>query len=118
MNVLTLTEPLLRRALQEGERRPRPLVRCPMGHCVARATVEYFVRPQGVTDAPILLLVPQGEMAAPPELPADCIGWLVIGRARDRGRARGVLRIGSVERPIDRLKMVGPGMEVVRLDGT
>jgi molybdopterin/thiamine biosynthesis adenylyltransferase len=117
MNVLTIIEPLLRRALQEGERRPRPPVRCPMGRCVSGATVEYFVRPPAAEDAPTLLLVPQGDMAAPPELPADCLGWLVIGRARDRGRARGVLRIGSVERPIERLKIVGPGMEVVRLNG-
>jgi molybdopterin/thiamine biosynthesis adenylyltransferase len=89
-----------------------------MGCCVSGATVEYFVRPPAAEDAPMLLLVPQGDMAAPPELPADCLGWLAIGRARDRGRARGVLRIGSVERPIGRLKIVGPGMEVVRLDGT
>ncbi len=88
-----------------------------MGQCVAGARVEYFVRTPGVLHAPMLLLS-QGDMAARPELPADCIGWLAIGRARDRGRARGVLRIGSVERPIDRLKIVGPGMEVVRLDGT
>jgi hypothetical protein len=50
-----------------------------------------------------------------PDRPDNALGILSIGRGAGRGHAIGAMRDGEAWAPIDRLRLVGPGMHVINI---
>src|SRR5262249_16664740 len=74
-----------------------------------------LVRPPGDEEGQPLLLAVGDDPTAIRDVPRDACGVLAIGRGGSAGLARGAGRAGPGGEPIDRLKIVGPGMEVARV---
>ena len=52
----------------------------------------------------------------PHALPSDCLGVLLLGRNRQRGRALGAVRVPAHDlTPVHALRLVGPGMLTITL---
>jgi hypothetical protein len=55
------------------------------------------------------------ELPRATDVPPDALGYLAIGRGRRIGQAAGAIRDNDAWMPLDRLKLVGPGMHVLSI---
>jgi hypothetical protein len=115
MNVLTVTRPVLRQVLREQRRRRGPIL-CPVGMSSREGRRELFLRPPGMASAPSLLLTVSDGLSPAISLPQGCLGLLVLGRDRRRGQGQGFVLLPSGTEPLQCLKIVGPGMQVLDLE--
>jgi molybdopterin/thiamine biosynthesis adenylyltransferase len=118
MNLVTITtRRLLEQAFRESVRQPR-LMRCPVGTTQWKGDQELFVRALNGEAQRYLHLSVGNDLSSPRSLPQGVIGLLMVGRGLRRGRAQGYVQVAADLRPIDRLKIVGPGMHILRLQSS
>jgi transposase len=117
MNVLTIPAPVLRQALTELVRHADRALPLPAGVSDAEDGREVLVTadPRRAGTRAIL-----SRSNRPPEvasLPEGCVARLTIGWERWRGAAWGQVRSGDEVEPARLLRVVGPGMHSLSLDG-
>jgi hypothetical protein len=114
MNTLTVPLPVLRQALRDL-RRHGPSVRRPVGLSRWAGHQDLLIGPPRPATGRYLLLALGDDFGPPPRLPRECAGVLTVGTGRQRGRAQAFAHLTPPPEPIDRLKIIGPGMHVLSL---
>jgi len=114
MNFLTIPKPRLRQLLSGIGRQGQP-IRCPVGVSRWDGHQELLVAAPGARTRHHLVLAVSDHFEASHELPPDCAGILTLGAGRQRGKALALAHLPPALAPIDRLKLVGPGMHLLNL---
>jgi molybdopterin/thiamine biosynthesis adenylyltransferase len=114
MNVLTIPRARLGQLLRDIGRQAPP-IRCPVGVSRWGGHQELLVAAPGAATSRYMLLAVSDEFGAPRSLPGECAGVLTLGARQRRGSARAFAHLQPGPAPIDRLKLVGPGMHVLPL---
>jgi hypothetical protein len=111
MNLLTIPIDVFRQVIRL-ERQP---LRLPAAWNRWGAHRELLVRPMTI-HSPQFVQVGVGEvLPRVADLPESSLGMLVIGRGARRGQVLGVMHDRDEWVPIDRLKLVGPGMHLINI---
>src|SRR5437667_370349 len=112
MNILTIPRARLRQLLRTIGQQGEP-IRCPVGVSHWEGHQELIVAAPNAATSRYLLLAARDDFGAVRGLPPDCAGVLTLGTGPRQGEAQAFTHFPSGPAPIERLKLVGPGMHVL-----
>ena len=116
MDWITFPLPVFHHCLHTLWQRPSAPLRHPVGVSRWGGHLELLATAAGSAVGHSLLLGWTDTFARPQVLPPDCLGVLLLGRNRQRGRALGAVRRPTQEiTPAHALRLVGPGMLTINL---
>src|SRR5579872_3162512 len=118
MNLLTFPLPVFEGYLRDLVRRGGRGLAIPVGLRRTPGAVEVLAAPPGAETGHRLSLALSDDLRLPTGLPESIEGAFLVGRSALRGRARGLVRVAGRLRPLDRLRLVGPGLVDIALRET